>query len=291
MIDSLYRKTGEFRLRYLLCLGHIFLALNFSLRVTLQIYFSSVLPFSVHMLPNLVKGVINDCATLVFVLLFPATLILLPSNKFLLCRVGRYYSRLIIFLFSGIFLFQTVAEFFFWEEFACRFNSIAVDYLIYTIEGVQNIIESFPLGWLILAVFVFVAAVTIFAWEKLRRYLPKVEKEPGDYLPYNGTVAGRLGTLTILYAAAALLFFAYAPFAGDQNRFWNEYAKNGTYELFSVYRHNALDYRAFYKTMDQREAFNLMKSEIRDANTSFEPVTRWRYYQGFRKRSCFFRNR
>ena len=272
MIKSLFRKTGEFRVRYLLCLGLIFIGLNFSLRVTLHIYFSSVLPLSAPMLPNLVKGLINDCATLVFVLLFPATLILLPTNKFLLRRIGREYLRLILFLFSGLFLFQIVAEFFFWEEFACRFNFIAVDYLIYTTEVVQNIMESYPLGWLILAVLVFVAAMTIFAWEKLRRYLPQVGKEPGEYFPYNGTVAGRLGTLATVYAAAALLFFAFAPFAGDQSRFWNEYAKNGTYELFSAYRHNELDYRAFYKTMDRREAFNLMKSEIRDANRIFEPI-------------------
>jgi len=272
MINSLFKKAGEFRFRYIACLGLIFIALNFSLRITLQISFSSVLPFSALMLPSLVKGVIHDCATLVFALLFPATLILLPTDRFLQRRVGRYYSRLIIFLFSGIFLFHAVAEFFFWEEFACRFNFIAVDYLIYTTEVIQNIIESYPLGWLILAVVLFAAGTAIVVWGKLGRYLPKIEKHPGDYFPCNGTVAGRLGTLAVLYATAALLFFSFTPFTGDQNRFWNEYAKNGTYEMFSAYRHSELDYRAFYKTMDRREAFNLMKGEIRDANTIFEPV-------------------
>jgi Phosphoglycerol transferase and related proteins, alkaline phosphatase superfamily len=272
MISSLFRKAGEFRFRYIVCLGLIFIVLNFALRLTLQIYFPSVLPFSAPMLSNLVKGVINDCATLAFALLFPATLILLPTNRFLLYRVGQYYSRLIIFLFSGVFLFQAVAEFFFWEEFACRFNFIAVDYLIYTTEVIQNIIEAYPLGWLMLAVALFAVAITIFVWEKLRRCLPKLERNPGDYFSYNGTVVGRLGTLAILYTVAALLFFSFAPFAGDQNRFWNEYAKNGTYELFSAFRNNELDYRAFYKTMDRREAFNLMKGEIRDANIIFEPV-------------------
>ena len=266
------KKAGEFRFRYLMCLGLIFIALNFALRITLQIYFPSVLPFSASMLPNLAKGVINDCATLVFVLLFPATLILLPTNKFLFHRVGRYYSGLILFLFSGLFLFQAVAECFFWEEFACRFNFIAVDYLIYTTEVIQNIIESYPLGWLILAVVVFAAATAIFVWAKLRRCLPEVEKHPGDCFPYNGTFVGRLGALVFVYVTAVLLFFSFAPFAGNQNRYWNEYAKNGTYELFSAYRHNELDYRAFYKTMDRREAFNLMKGEIRDANSIFEPV-------------------
>jgi phosphoglycerol transferase MdoB-like AlkP superfamily enzyme len=272
MIDIFFRKAGEFRVQFLACLGLVFIALNFSLRITLQIYFSSALPFSLSMLPNLMKGAINDCAALIFALLLPATLILLPSNKFLLSRVGRNYLRLIIFLFSGSFLFGAVAEFFFWEEFSCRFNFIAVDYLIYTTEVMRNIMESYPLGWLLLAVLLFAAAITFFIWEKLRRCLPKIEEHPGDYFPYNGSLVGRLGTLASLYAAAAVLFFSFTPFAGDQDRFWNEYAKNGTYELFSAYRHNELDYRIFYKTIDRREAFNLMQGEIRDANSIFEPV-------------------
>ena len=41
--------------------------------------------------------------------------------------------------------FVGVAEFLFWDEFGVRFNFIAVDYLIYTVEVVGNIRESYPL--------------------------------------------------------------------------------------------------------------------------------------------------
>lgn len=45
--------------------------------------------------------------------------------------------------------FSLMAEVPFWEEFATRFNFIAVDYLIYTYEVVANINQSYPLPLLI----------------------------------------------------------------------------------------------------------------------------------------------
>ena len=131
MIYGLLRKTGEFRFRYLAYLALFFLVLNTALRIILQVSFPSVLPFSASIFPGLFKGVLNDCATVAFVLLLPATLILLPTNRFLQRHTGKAYSIVIIFFFSAIFIFTAFAEFFFWEEFECRFNFIAVDYLIY----------------------------------------------------------------------------------------------------------------------------------------------------------------
>ena len=43
-------------------------------------------------------------------------------------------------------MFVSVAEFVFWNEFASRFNFIAVDYLIYTREVIGNIRESYSLA-------------------------------------------------------------------------------------------------------------------------------------------------
>jgi hypothetical protein len=46
------------------------------------------------------------------------------------------------FLATALFLFAALAEWTFWEEFATRFNFIAVDYLIYTHEVIGNIQSS-----------------------------------------------------------------------------------------------------------------------------------------------------
>ncbi|MDL2271656.1 LTA synthase family protein [Desulfovibrio sp. OttesenSCG-928-I05] len=272
-MTAFFKIVGEFRLRYLAYLAILFIIINVVVRLALQTGFSEALPFTAWMFPGLLKGVLNDCATLVFVFLLPASFILLPTDKFLQRRwVGRMYISLIAFCFSAIFIFNAFAEYFFWDEFSSRFNFIAVDYLIYTTEVIQNIVESYPLFWLLLAVFLLAAGVTALLWKKLRTVLPRIKTQPADYFPRNGSLGGRLGLLGGLYAAAALLFFTFSPFTVEQNRFWNEYAKNGVYELFSAYLNNQLDYRAFYKTMSRQEAFALVQNEITDANKIFVPT-------------------
>lgn len=272
-MTAFFKIAGEFRLRYLACLALLFLIINAGVRLALQIGFPDTLPVTAGMLPSLLKGVLNDCATLAFVLLLPATLVLLPTDRFLQRRwAGKLYSLFIIFFFSAIFIFAAFTEYFFWDEFSSRFNFITVDYLIYTTEVMQNIIESYPLFWLLLAVFLLAVAATVLFWRKLRAFLPKVKTHPADYFPRNGSFGGRLGLLSGLYVLVTLLFFAFSPLAVEQNRFWNEYAKNGVYELFSAYLNNQLDYRGFYKTISKEEAFALMQSEITDASKIFVPA-------------------
>lgn len=132
--------------------------------------------------------------------------------------------------------------------------------------------ESYPLFWLLLGVGFLAVGVTFLLWKKLRGFLPQRKEQPWNYLPRNGSLCGRLGTLGALYAIAALIFFSFTPFAVQQDRFWNEYAKNGVYELFSTYLNNQLDFRASYKTMNSREAFALVQGEITDANKIFVPA-------------------
>lgn len=289
MMRILNRTVGEFRFRFLVALAVIFLTLSAAVRGALLIGFPSSLPPSLDLLTGLLLGAVNDVATLVFVLLLPAGLILLPTDKFLNRRIGKYHSQTIIFGFAVIFTFSAFSEFFFWEEFGCRFNFIAVDYLIYTTEVVQNLFESYPMGWLLLVIFLLSLGMTALAWKNLSGYLPKLKENKWDYHSENGTLACRSGTFFGLATTAALLFFFYSPLGGNMDRYWNEYAKNGTHELFSAYLYNQLDYRAFYKTMDSQEAFRLVQGEIRDANEIFEPmkgagIVRWTAPNGGEKK-------
>jgi hypothetical protein len=65
-----------------------------------------------------------------------------------------------------IFVFTFFAEITFWEEFKCRFNFVAVDYLIYTFEVVQNIHESYPLYLLIPSMFLITGVIFYYFWKK-----------------------------------------------------------------------------------------------------------------------------
>lgn len=264
------RFVEKSRIHYLALLCILFLVINFITRIIFQVAFPDMLPFSNDMLSGLLKGVLNDAATLFFIMLLPASLLLLPKDAFMKKVTGSVYTIAIFFAFSSIFIFTAFAEFFFWDEFSSRFNFIAVDYLIYTTELVHNIVESYPLSWLLLAVFILSSAITFCMWKALRRIQKSMSALP-QWAWDKKSLGKRLSVLSGLYLAAFLVFIFFSPVASSQNRFWGEYAKNGVYEMFSAYLHNQLDYRAFYKTMDTSDAFALMQAEIKDASQTFAP--------------------
>ena len=267
---SLVRFFGKSRLYYIGLLAVLFLVVNACTRLALLIAFPETLAVSGALLPALAKGVFNDLATLGFVLPLPSLFFLLPGTAFLQKKSGRVYTAVIFFICSLVVIFTAFAEYFFWDEFSARFNFIAVDYLLYTNEVVHNIMESYPMAPLLVAVFV-ASVITTFlvvkcVWGVQAKLNVLLESEWRQ-----NTLVSRLATLGGMFAAGFLLFTLYSPATVRTNSLWNEYAKNGIYELFSAYRNNQLDYRAFYKTMNKEAAFSLVQKEIRDADSQFPP--------------------
>ena len=205
-------------------------------------------------------GFLNDCASLVFVLGFPVLLLMLPSDRFYGRRSGRLYMSGVLLLFTGILIFTAFAEYFFWDEFHCRFNFIAVDYLIYTTEVIGNIRESYPLVPLLGTVGLLSVAVTALFWKLL-----VVKRRPA--LPTR--LAPRLLLVGLYGAAAALVFLCFSPLNGSADKSFQEAGHNGVYELFSAFRNNSLDYRAFYPQMDKAEAFRIVKTELTEPDADF----------------------
>ena len=90
-------------------------------------------------------GLVYDLGFLLYAIL-PLALYLFvcPAN---LWR-QRWHQRLLLGLVGiSLFamLFTAVAEWLFWDEFGVRFNFIAVDYLVYSEEVINNILESYPI--------------------------------------------------------------------------------------------------------------------------------------------------
>lgn len=117
-------------------------------RLVLLLQARSAVSWNTGLLAAAAIGLVFDLAA---GLLWAAPLWLLltfaPARAFA-GRLGRGIAHL---LFGGILyalLFGAVAEWLFWDEFAARFNFIAVDYLVYTKEVVGNIRESYPLPWI-----------------------------------------------------------------------------------------------------------------------------------------------
>lgn len=265
-----------FRFSYLGALAFIFFFINIVFRLSLHYFFSDSLPFGIDSISNLFYGIINDFFALLFALVLPALLLFLPGDRFLKSIVGKCYLIFILFVYTLIFVFTAFSEYFFWDEFACRFNFIAVDYLIYTNEVIQNIIESYPLFWLFVAVFAIALTLSFAAWQNLGKKLHTAASST--------RFLGRFIQLVCFYALVAVSYFCFNPINHSENRYWNEYAKNGVYSLFSAYLHNQLNYRDFYETIDTDLAFELVREDLNIPNISPLPHNTIRKISGQEER-------
>ena len=110
-------------------------------------------------------GVMYDVAFLLYAAL-PLTLYLVLCPRRLWehpWHNGFMHTLLAISLFA--MLFTAVAEWLFWDEFGVRFNFISVDYLVYSDEVINNILESYPIYPLL----AFLALIAVVGTVLLRK--------------------------------------------------------------------------------------------------------------------------
>ncbi|HVZ58105.1 MAG TPA: sulfatase-like hydrolase/transferase [Chitinophagaceae bacterium] len=166
-------------------------------------------------------------------------------------RKGILQADFLVLIF--LLLFNAVSEFFFWQEFGSRYNFIAVDYLVYTNEVIGNINESYPVGWIVLGVL----AATVPLWWSIRGVIRRSVDAPGPILHRT------LGAVVLL----SLPLLVYLGVRSDyhrfsQDNFANELAGNGLYEFGAAFLNNELDYYKFYNTLDDRDAFRIMRRQL-----------------------------
>ena len=158
--------------------------------------------------------------------------------------------RLIIFfVIAAILIFGALSEWTFWEEFATRFNFIAVDYLVYTHEVIGNIVESYPVAPLLAGVVALAAGLTWLFRCRIRS-MPAPAPQARWRLLYAG-------------AALALPWTAWHLGNIDQmgfsaNAYANELAGNGLMTFSAAYQRNELDYDRFYATMPATQAAHIL---------------------------------
>jgi len=110
-----------------------FLILSFITRTILLLKcLREVDPQMLLLLKIYAMGLFFDVVTFGYVALpFVFYLIFLPDRMYR-SRLHQPLMYIAVFLTTYLFLFSSVAEYFFFDEFGVRFNFIAVDYLIYT---------------------------------------------------------------------------------------------------------------------------------------------------------------
>ena len=124
----------------------VFLILSFITRTVLLIESFSELSLTPSLLFKIYSvGLFFDVVAMThWAIPFILYLVFVPDNIYQ-SKVHRLLLYLVSFVNIFLLLFSGVAEYYFFEEFSTRFNFIAVDYLIYTNEVVNNIIESYPI--------------------------------------------------------------------------------------------------------------------------------------------------
>jgi phosphoglycerol transferase MdoB-like AlkP superfamily enzyme len=164
------------------------------------------------------------------------------------------------FVFWFIEVFLLFVEFFFFEEFKSRFNTVAVDYLLFPQEVFGNIWESYHVGLV-----VFVCLLLSFGWLFAAvRLFPRMWERPfsaSSGLAYLFSVAALAGLLAPTFNLKG------AHVSND--RTLNELANNGAVSFVAAYWTRHLDYAPFYKTLPLDEAYQRARRLLVEPRSQF----------------------
>lgn len=171
---------------------------------------------------------------------------------------------------AWLFVFWKMSEILFWEEFSVRFNFIAVDYLIYTVEVVKNIVESYPMPLILTGITVAVFGI-VSLWRALGLWQAWARAE-GDLAPAWRAPAMLMGALFVAlllaygvgradhklvvghHTSVAERLTAGLRHMGDlqperANSFDTELGKNGEYAFLAAFWANELEWTHFYPSL------------------------------------------
>lgn len=207
-------------------------------------------------------GLIFDLGVAVFFCMPYAIYLLLFPVKWSDSVFNKIITYVSFFLATLIIMLSFFAEFTFWKEFESRFNFIAVDYLIYTYEVINNINESYPLP-LLVGTILFITLAIVFVFYKKKIF----------FKTFTGTspfISRLFFSGIIIITGLFYAFFVKNSLAElGTNRYQDELSKAGIYSFFAAFKNNELSYDHFYKLMDNKQAFAIIKNELIDSNTIF----------------------
>ena len=206
-------------------------------------------------------GLHIDIAVAMFMIL-PLVLwfVLLPQRLFG-SWAHRIFFLFVYFVAWTVAVFLLMAEYYFFEEFKSRYNTVAIDYLLYPKEVFVNIWDTYPVP-LIIAVCSLVAAGIVFVSQKVARGM--WETPVG--------VKGKLLHLAAGLALAAGAWFSvrFAETRFSKERVINEIANNGLASLVTAAWSRNLDYAPFYPTLPRDEAFRRTRRMLAEPGAEFE---------------------
>jgi phosphoglycerol transferase MdoB-like AlkP superfamily enzyme len=183
-----------------------------------------------------------------------------------------FWAACVVFWFGQAFLL--FAEYFFFDEFRSRFNTVAVDYLQYPKEVFVNIWDSYHVGLILL-----VCLIPAVGWVMIARKLfsgmwtPQVAG-PTRGLRFCAIVALVVFLIPICLIGGSLAGVLSSPIHPkgahiSNDRTLNEIANNGNLAFLAAALTHHLDYSAFYKTLDRAEAYQRVRRLLNQPGNHF----------------------
>lgn len=244
------------RLSLLYFFSLFYLSLSFLTRIALYIWAFEFIDFSIFSLFRILfTGLFFDIGVISYFLLPYLLYLLVLPKKISGSLFDKIITHFAYFVGLTIFTFSFLAEFTFWDEFSSRFNFIAVDYLIYTFEVVQNIHQSYPLYILLPSV---VLVVLFFLVLTAKQNIFK------NTFNFSITFKQKL-PITLIVVGISLFYTAFVTNNKSDwslNRYDNELSKSGIYSFFAAFRNNELSYPEFYISQDLDLSFSELKRMI-----------------------------
>lgn len=251
------------RLQLINAIAITYLALSLLVRISLYLITLDNIDFNfLNLLKVFGIGLFFDFGTLTYIYIIYGIYWMVLPRKLNGTLVDKIFVNTITFITLFALIFSFMGEFTFWDEFGKRYNFIAVDYLLYTYEVIQNINQSYPIPLLLLIIFSSIFG--LIYWFKKLNIFSNI---------YNSTDIVYMKLIPFLIMALALQFYHYHVKNNEaeifKNDYENELAKSGIYSFFSAYFANELDYNTFYPTLPEKEVTNNIRNLVLGPNETF----------------------
>jgi len=244
----------------LVVLAIIVCALNFIIRLTLLIKSWADVELSfLSFLGIFIVGLFYDLVVWSFFAIPVAFYCWLMKDSWYKKKWGLIPLFILFSILILILVFSAGGEIVFWDEFNVRYNFIAVDYLIYTTEVINNIIESYNMPLIIGSVLLVVFFVVFLIRKKI------VLSQQQSYRFKKRTIAF---FIFMLFPTAGYFLVNnwYKNFS--QNNYVNELAGNGIYEFGSAFWNNEIDFNRFYATRNDTANFTILRKMTQTTNST-----------------------
>lgn len=239
----------------------IIVTLSLITRVALLIHSAGELDWSVrNVLGIFFLGLFYDLVMSAYFMIPLVVYLWVMPDRIYRKRWQRFLLYALMGVLCFILVFNIAGEWFFWEEFSSRYNFIAVNYLVYTNEVVGNIRESYPLTGIIAGAIILTILIVTIVRRPLKRSLSR-------RLAIGKRTLWAVGLLLLPVVAFFTVNHDLHQFSA--NRYVNELAGDGIYELFAAFRNNQLSYNTFYRTIDKKKAFENLRVLIKTPDSHF----------------------